>query len=251
MDIKIEFDHYSLTYGRDTVLSDISLAVRRNAVLAIFGPAGGGKSGFLRSINRMAELEPNERHQGDIRMDSKSVFDPDVDLPTLRRRAAMVFAQPIALPISVQDNVSYGLRLAGIRDRRRLEQSVEASLRATTLWDEVKDRLDTPALNLSGGQQQRLSIARALALKPEVLLLDAPTAALDPVSTGKIEDMLLDLKARYTIVIVPHSIQQAARISDAAAFFLHGELVESSTDNQLFVAPRDKRTEDYITGRFG
>jgi len=251
MDIKIEFNRYTLAYGRDTVLSDISLAIPRNAVLAIFGPAGSGKSGFLRSINRMAELESNERHQGDIRMDGKSVFDPDIDLPTLRRRAAMVFAQPIALPMSVQDNVSYGLRLAGVRDRRRLEQSVETSLRASTLWDEVKDRLDTPALNLSGGQQQRLSIARALALEPEVLLLDAPTAALDPISTGKIEDMLIDLKERYTIVIAPHSIQQAARISDAAAFLLHGELVESSTDNRIFVAPRDSRTEDYVTGRFG
>jgi phosphate transport system ATP-binding protein len=251
MDIKIEFDHYTLAYGRDTVLSDISLPVRRNAVLAIFGPAGSGKTGFLRSMNRMAELEPNERHQGDIRMDSKSLFDTDVDLPSLRRRSAMVFAQPIALPMSIHDNVSYGLRLAGVRDRRRLEQSVETSLRASTLWDEVKDRLDTPALNLSGGQQQRLSIARALALEPEVLLLDAPTAALDPISTGKIEDMLIDLKERYTIVIVPHSIQQAARVGDAAAFLLHGELVESTTDKQIFVAPRDKRTEDYVTGRFG
>lgn len=251
MDTKIEFDHYTLTYGRETVLNDISLAVPRNAVLAIFGPAASGKSGFLRSINRMAELEPNEHHQGDIRMDGQSVFAASVDLPRLRRRAAMVFAQPIALPMSIRDNVSYGLRLAGERNRRRLDQAVESSLRATTLWDEVKDRLDTPALNLSGGQQQRLSIARALALEPEVLLLDAPTAALDPISTGKIEDMLIELKEHYTIVIVPHSIQQAARVSDAAAFFLHGELIESSSDNQLFVAPRDKRTEDYVTGRFG
>jgi phosphate transport system ATP-binding protein len=251
MDTKIEFDHYSLAYGRDVVLSDITLAVPRNAVLAVFGPAGSGKSGFLRSINRMAELEPNEQHQGDIRMDGRSVFAPDVNLPALRRRAAMVFAQPVALPMSIHENVSYGLRLAGVRDRRRIERAVEESLRASTLWDEVKDRLDTPALNLSGGQQQRLSIARALALEPEVLLLDAPTAALDPISTGKIEDMLIDLKERYTIVIVPHSIQQAARVGDAAAFFLHGELVEHSSDNQIFVAPRDKRTEDYVTGRFG
>jgi len=251
MDIKIEFNRYTLAYGRDTVLSDISLAIPRNAVLAIFGPAGSGKSGFLRSINRMAELESNERHQGDIRMDGKSVFDPDIDLPTLRRRAAMVFAQPIALPMSVQDNVSYGLRLAGVRDRRRLEQSVETSLRASTLWDEVKDRLDTPALNLSGGQQQRLSIARALALEPEVLLLDAPTAALDPVSTARIEETLVELKRRYTIVIVPHSIQQAARVADYAAFFLGGVCVEHGPGSQLFTAPRDKRTEDYVTGRFG
>ncbi|MBK9710811.1 MAG: phosphate ABC transporter ATP-binding protein [Kouleothrix sp.] len=248
---KIEFDHYTLSYGSDTVLSDITLAVPSNKVMAIFGPAGSGKSGFLRSINRMAELEPNERHTGDVRMDGKSVFDPSVDVPGLRRRAAMVFAQPVALPMSIYDNVSYGLRLAGIRDRQRLGESVERSLRGATLWDEVKDRLDTSGLNLSGGQQQRLSIARALALEPEVLLLDAPTAALDPISTGKIEDMLLDLKERYTIIIVPHSIQQAARVGDTAAFFLRGICVEHGEGNQLFVAPRDKRTEDYVTGRFG
>ncbi|HNP87099.1 MAG TPA: phosphate ABC transporter ATP-binding protein [Kouleothrix sp.] len=251
MDIKIEFDHYTLAYGRDVVLNDITLPVARNAVLAVFGPAGSGKSGFLRSINRMAELESNERHQGDIRMDGVSIFAPAVRLPELRRRAAMVFAQPVALPMSIYDNVSYGLRLAGQRDRRTLDAAVERALRASTLWDEVKDRLDSPGLNLSGGQQQRLSIARALALEPEVLLLDAPTAALDPISTAKIEDMLIDLKANYTIVIVPHSIQQAARVGDAAAFFLNGTCVEYGAGNQLFVSPRDKRTEDYVTGRFG
>jgi phosphate transport system ATP-binding protein len=251
MDAKIEFDNYTLGYGRDTVLNNVTLAVPRNAVFAIFGPAGSGKSGLLRSINRLAEMEPNERHQGDIRIDGASIFTPEVDLPVLRRRAAMVFAQPVALPMSIYANVSYGLRLAGIRNRQRLDAAVEQSLRAATLWDEVKDRLDSSALNLSGGQQQRLSIARSLAMEPEVLLLDAPTAALDPISTGKIEDMLLDLKEHYTIVVVPHSIQQAARISDAAAFFLHGDCIEYGKGNQLFVAPRDKRTEDYVTGRFG
>ena len=251
MDAKIEFDHYTLAYGADTVLSDITLAVPRNGVLAIFGPAGSGKSGLLRSINRMAELEPGERHTGDVRVDGKSVFGADVSLPELRRRAAMVFAQPVALPMSIYDNVSYGLRLAGQHDRRRLDEAVERALRASTLWDEVKDRLDTLGLNLSGGQQQRLSIARALALEPEMLLLDAPTAALDPISTGKIEDMLIDLKEHYTIVIVPHSIQQASRVSDNAAFFLRGTCVEYGPSNQIFVAPRDKRTEDYVTGRFG
>jgi phosphate transport system ATP-binding protein len=251
MDTKIEFDHYTLTYGGDKVLDDITLNVPRNGVLAIFGPAGSGKSGFLRSINRMAELEPGELHSGDIRMDGRSVFAPDVNLSDLRRRATMVFAQPVALPMSIYENVSYGLRLAGARNRRQLDEAVERSLSAATLWDEVKDRLDSSGLNLSGGQQQRLSIARALALQPEVLLLDAPTAALDPISTGKIEDMLLDLKERYTIIIVPHSIQQAARISDAAAFFLRGVCVEHSQGNQIFVAPRDRRTEDYVTGRFG
>jgi phosphate transport system ATP-binding protein len=251
MDAKIEFDNYTLAYGRDTVLNSVTLAVPRNAVLAIFGPAGSGKSGLLRSVNRLAEMEPNERHQGDILMDGASIFAPEVDLPALRRRAAMVFAQPVALPMSIYANVSYGLRLAGIRNRQRLDAAVERSLRAATLWDEVKDRLDSSALNLSGGQQQRLSIARSLAMEPEVLLLDAPTAALDPISTSKIEDMLLDLKERYTIVIVPHSIQQAARICDAAAFFLHGDCIEYGKGNQLFVAPRDRRTEDYVTGRFG
>ncbi|HEU5102425.1 MAG TPA: phosphate ABC transporter ATP-binding protein [Roseiflexaceae bacterium] len=251
MDTKIEFDNYTLAYGRDTVLNNITLAVPRNAVLAIFGPAGGGKSGLLRSINRMAELEPNERHQGDIRMDGTSIFAPNNNLPALRRRAAMVFAQPVALPMSIYENVVYGLRLVGVRDQRRLDAAAEQSLSAATLWNEVKDRLDSSGQNLSGGQQQRLSIARALALEPEVLLLDAPTAALDPISTGKIEDMLIDLKQRYTVVIVPHSVQQAARVCDWAAFFLHGDCVEYGRRNQLFVSPRDKRTEDYVTGRFG
>ena len=251
MEVKIEFERYTLSYGADTVLNDVTLTIPRNGVLAVFGPAGSGKSGLLRSINRMAELEPGERHTGDVRVDGKSVFGTDVSLPELRRRAAMVFAQPVALPMSIYDNVSYGLRLAGQRDRRRLDEAVERALRASTLWDEVKDRLDSSGLNLSGGQQQRLSIARALALEPEVLLLDAPTAALDPISTGKIEDMLIDLKERYTIVVVPHSIQQASRVSDNAAFFLRGVCVEHGPSNQIFVAPRDKRTEDYVTGRFG
>ena len=251
MDTKIEIQNYSLFYGREQILKDITLAVPRNAVLAIFGPAGGGKSGLLRSLNRMAELPPHERHAGDIRMDGASIFAPDVDLPDLRRRVGMVFAQPIPLPMSISDNVTYSLRLMGVRDRRRLDEAVERSLRAATLWDEVRDRLETSALDLSGGQQQRLSIARALAAEPEVLLLDAPTAALDPVSTARIEETLVDLKQRYTIVVVPHSIQQAARVADHAAFFLSGECVEYGAGSQLFTAPRDKRTEDYVTGRFG
>jgi phosphate transport system ATP-binding protein len=251
MDTKIEIQDYSLFYGREQILKDITLAVPRNAVLAIFGPAGGGKSGLLRSLNRMAELPPHERHAGDIRMDGASIFAPDVDLPDLRRRVGMVFAQPIPLPMSIYDNVTYSLRLMGGRDRRRLDEAVERSLRAATLWDEVRDRLQTSALDLSGGQQQRLSIARALAAEPEVLLLDAPTAALDPISTARIEETLVDLKQRYTIVVVPHSIQQAARVADHAAFFLSGECVEYGAGSQLFTAPRDKRTEDYVTGRFG
>lgn len=251
MDAKIEIENYSLYYGRDQVLSDVTLAVPRNAVLAIFGPAGGGKSGLLRSLNRMAELAPYERHTGDIRMDGVSIFRPEVDVPSLRRRVGMVFAQPVPLPMSIYDNLAYGPRLMGVRDRQRLDEVVERSLSAATLWEEVRDRLDSSALNLSGGQQQRLSIARALAMDPEVLLLDAPTAALDPVSTTKIEEMLVGLKERFTIVIVPHSVQQAARVADAAAFFLSGACVEYGKGNQLFINPRDKRTEDYVTGRFG
>jgi phosphate transport system ATP-binding protein len=251
MDSKIDIQSYSLAYGREQILSDITLAVPRNAVLAIFGPAAGGKSGLLRSLNRMAVLAPYERHSGDILMDGQSIFAPSVDLPTLRRRIGMVFAQPVPLPMSIFDNVTYSLRLMGVRDRRRLDEVVERSLHAATLWDEVRDRLDSSALNLSGGQQQRLSIARALAAEPEVLLLDAPTAALDPISTVRIEEMLVSLKEHYTIVIVPHSIQQAARIADYAAFFLDGKCIEFGAGNQLFVAPQDKRTEDYVTGRFG
>jgi len=251
MDTKIEIQNYSLFYGREQILDDISLSAPRNAVLAIFGPAGAGKSGLLRSINRMAELPQHARYTGDIRLDGASIFAPTVDLPDLRRRVGMVFAQPIPLPMSISDNVTYSLRLMGVRDRRRLNQAIERSLRAATLWDEVRDRLDTSALDLSGGQQQRLSIARALAAEPEVLLLDAPTAALDPVSTARIEETLVELKRRYTIVIVPHSIQQAARVADYAAFFLGGVCVEHGPGSQLFTAPRDKRTEDYVTGRFG
>lgn len=251
MDAKIEIQAYSLFYGHDQVLDSVTLTVPRNAVLAIFGPAGSGKSGLLRSLNRMAELTPHERHTGDILLDGVSIFRPDIDLPALRRRVGMVFAQPVPLPMSIYDNVSYSLRLLGVRDRKRLDDAVERSLRSATLWAEVYDRLNSSALDLSGGQQQRLSIARALAMEPEVLLLDSPTAALDPISTAKIEDMLVELKQHYTIVIVPHSVQQAARVADVAAFFLHGACVEYAWGNQLFISPRDKRTEDYVTGRFG
>jgi phosphate transport system ATP-binding protein len=199
----------------------------------------------------MAELPAHEHHSGDILMDGASIFAPNVDLPALRRRVGMVFAQPIPLPMSIADNVTYSLRLMGMRDQKRLDEALERSLRAATLWDEVRDRLDTSALDLSGGQQQRLSIARALSAEPEVLLLDAPTAALDPISTARIEETLVELKQRYTVVVVPHSVQQAARVGDYAAFFLNGECVEYGAGNQLFTAPHDKRTEDYVTGRFG
>lgn len=248
---KIEFDDYSLTLNGDSVVRNISLKFPANAVTAVFGPAGGGKSGLLRSINRMTELEGVESHSGDLRLDGVSVFAPEIHLPSLRRRVGMVFAQPVPLPMSIFDNVTYGLRLQNIRDRVALNEAVQRALEQATLWDEVKDRLHSSALALSGGQQQRLSIARVLALRPEILLLDAPTAALDPISTHRIEDMLIQLKRNYTIVIVPHSIQQASRVADVAAFFLGGECVEFGPRDRIFVSPQDQRTENYVTGRFG
>lgn len=251
METKAEFRNYSLFYGSDQVLQDVSLTVPRNAILVVFGPAGSGKSGLLRSLNRMAEIPPHERHTGDVLLDGTSIFVPTINLPVLRRRVGMVFSQPIPLPMSIYDNVVYGVRLGGVRNRARLDEIVERALRDATLWGEVHDRLHTSALRLSGGQQQRLGIARVLAMEPEVLLLDTPTAALDPISTAKIEEMLLNLKEQYTIVIVPHSVQQAARLADVAAFFLQGVCVECGLGKQLFVSPKDKRTEDYVTGRFG
>jgi phosphate transport system ATP-binding protein len=248
---KVEFQAYSLFHGADQVLREVSLAMPANSVVAVFGPAGGGKSGLLRSINRMAELQPGERHTGDVLLDGSSVFDAQVDVAALRRRAPMVFTQPLPLPMSIYENTVYGLRLQGLRDRRALAETAERALRDATLWDEVKDRLDSSALALSGGQQQRLGIARALALEPEVLLLDMPTAALDPITTARIEELVRTLRARYTIVIVPHNVQQATRVADVAAFLLQGQLVEAGPASQLFVAPRDERTERYITGRFG
>ena len=248
---KIEFDDYSLNLNGDSVVRNIALKFPARAVTAVFGPAGGGKSGLLRSINRMAELEGAESHTGDLRIDGVSVFDPATHLPTLRRRVGMVFAQPVPLPMSIFDNVTYGLRIQNIKDRVALNAAMQRALEQATLWDEVKDRLHSSALALSGGQQQRLSIARVLALQPEILLLDAPTAALDPISTHRIEDMLMQLKREYTIVIVPHSIQQASRVADVAAFFLGGECVEFGPRDRIFVSPQDSRTENYVTGRFG
>lgn len=251
MDIKIAVRNYSLFYGREQVLDDVTLDVPRNAILTVFGPAGGGKSGLLRSMNRMAEIPHGERHTGDIVLDDQEIFAPDVAVPQLRRRVGMVFSQPLPLPMSIYDNVVYGVRLSGVRSRSALDAVVERALRATALWDEVSSRLHSSALGMSGGQQQRLGIARVLAMEPEVLLLDTPTAALDPISTARIEETLLQLKEHYTIVIVPHSVQQAARLADAAAFFLQGKCVEYGPGKKLFVAPADQRTEDYVTGRFG
>lgn len=249
--IKVHFEDYSLWHGAEQVLKRVTLDIPDKAVTAIFGPAGGGKSGLLRSINRMAELQYRERHEGDVKLDGASVFEPSVDLSALRRKAGMVFAQPVPLPMSIYDNVTYGLRLMKLRNQALLDETCERALKQSTLWEEVKDRLGTSALALSGGQQQRLSIARVLALQPEVLLLDMPTAALDPVSTAKIEEMMAQLKANYTIVIVPHSVQQAARVADFAAFLLGGQCIESGQREQLFLAPKDERTERYVSGRFG
>ncbi len=251
MDAKIVIDKFSYGHDDHLVLRNISLEIRRNSILAIFGPARGGKSTLLRSLNRLTELGEPGQHSGQILLDGQDIFAPGIDIPALRRRVGMVFALPVALPMSIFDNIAYGPRMRGVRSAARLDQLVEQALRAAALWDEVDDRLRSPALSLSGGQQQRLSIARVLALEPEVLLLDEPTAALDPISTAKIEEALMTLKKQYTIVIAPHNVQQAARVADDAAFFLMGECVEFGTGEHLFIKPKDRRTEDYITGRFG
>jgi phosphate transport system ATP-binding protein len=236
--------------GRES-LRDISLSIPAHAISVIFGPAGGGKSTLLRSFNRLNDLTDVTRLAGHVWLDGLDVVDPAVDVIALRRRVGMVFARPVVLPMTVRQNLTYGLELAGQRDRTIFEAVVEASLQAAALWDEVRDRLDAPATSLSGGQQQRLCLARVLALEPEVILLDEPTSGLDPISTEKVEASLQELKARYTIVLVPHSVQQAARMADMAAFMLDGELVEVGRGRRLFVRPKDSRTEDYVEGRFG
>ncbi len=248
---KIEVENLSVYYGEYAALRNVTLPIMPNEVLTVFGPAGGGKSTLLRTLNRMNDLVYGARVTGEVLLDGQSIFRPGFSVIELRRRVGMVFDLPVALPMSIFDNVAYGPRMMGIRSRRQLAEIVEEALRAAAMWDEVKDRLDSSGLSLSGGQQQRLSIARVLALQPEVILLDEPTSGLDPISTAKIEESLRELKQRYTIVIVPHNVQQAARIADRAAFFLMGELVEHGSEEEIFTSPRDKRTEDYITGRFG
>ncbi len=242
---------YSFWYGAKQALFDVSVEAKPNAVTALIGPSGCGKSTFLRSINRLQELLPGTRHTGDIVFDGESVFHRSVDPVELRRRIGMVFQRPNPFPRSVFDNVAYGPRVTGAAPARALPEIVERSLRSAALWDEVKDRLDDPGTSLSGGQQQRLCLARALANEPEVLLMDEPCSALDPIATQKIEDLIVDLKAQYTIVIVTHNMQQAARVSDYTGFFLLGRLVEFGTTQQMFTNPRDERTDAYITGRFG
>ncbi len=247
----IDVRAYSFWYGATQALFDLSLTVPRRAVTALIGPSGCGKSTFLRSINRMNELLPGTRQGGDILLEGVSVFSRGTDPVTLRRHVGMVFQRPNPLPKSIFDNVAYGPRLNGLAPEREIPERVERALRQAALWDEVKDRLHAPGTSLSGGQQQRLCIARALANEPEVLLLDEPCSALDPAATQRIEELLVELKQTYAIVIVTHNMQQAARVSDFTGFFFLGRLIEFGSTRQLFTSPRDERTEAYITGRFG
>ena len=240
-----------LWYGDHQALHDISMNIPEKSITALIGPSGCGKSTFLKTLNRMNDLIPGVKITGDVRYRDQDIFAPGTDVNELRREIGMVFQKPNPFPMSIYDNIAYGPRTHGIKNRARLDEIVEKSLRGAAIWDEVKDRLKKNALGLSGGQQQRLCIARALAVEPEVLLMDEPTSALDPISTSKIEELAMQLKEQYTIVIVTHNMQQAVRISDRTAFFLLGELVECGDTQQLFSQPQDKRTEDYITGRFG
>ncbi len=241
----------SFWYGSSQALFDVQVDIPQNSVMALIGPSGCGKSTFLRTMNRMNDLIEGTRHTGAILLDGTDIYDRGVNLVELRRRVGMVFQKSNPFPKTIFDNVVFGPRVAGLRDRRQLEEIAERCLQGAALWDEVKDRLRDSALNLSGGQQQRLCIARALATDPDVLLLDEPASALDPASTSRIEDLVFSLKKNYTIVIVTHNMQQAARVSDNTAFFYHGRLVEVGRTDQLFTKPREKQTEDYITGRFG
>jgi phosphate transport system ATP-binding protein len=250
-DPKIRIEDVSYFYDSKPALRNVTLEVPANAITVFFGPASGGKTTLLRLINRLNDLVEGTQMSGRILLDGQDIYAAGFDVINLRRRVGMVFALPLPLPGTVRENVLYGPKLAGVQDRTRLEEILVRSLTQAALWDEVKDRLDGPASALSGGQQQRLCIARSLALGPAVLLLDEPTSGLDPISTGKVEASLFELKQNYTIVIVPHSIQQAARVADYAAFFLMGELIEYRPGNEIFTTPRDQRTEDYVTGRFG
>lgn len=251
MNMKIQARDLNLYYGEKHALKNVSLDIRENAITAFIGPSGCGKSTFLKTLNRMNDYVKNIKITGEVTLDKEDIYDPRVDTTILRKKVGMVFQQPNPFPMSIYDNVAYGPRIHGIKNKKQLDEIVERSLKAAALYDEVADRLHTSALGLSGGQQQRLCIARCLAVEPEVILLDEPTSALDPISTLKIEELLLDLKEKYTIAIVTHNMQQASRIADYTAFFLVGEMVEYGKTKDIFSIPRDKRTEDYITGRFG
>ena len=251
METKISTSDLNLYYGNTHALKNINLDIYENQITAFIGPSGCGKSTYLKTLNRMNDLVPNVTINGKVWIDGEDIYDPKVDTTLLRKKVGMVFQQPNPFPMSIYDNIAYGPRIHGIKGKAELDAIVEKSLRGAALWDEVKDRLKRSALGLSGGQQQRLCIARALAVEPEILLMDEPTSALDPISTLKIEDLMGELKKNYTVVIVTHNMQQATRIADYTAFFLVGEVVEYAPTTDLFSHPREKKTEDYITGRFG
>ncbi|EAE7073522.1 phosphate ABC transporter ATP-binding protein [Listeria monocytogenes] len=247
----IETKDVDLFYGSKQALQKIALNIKKNQVTALIGPSGCGKSTFLRTLNRMNDLIPNVKTTGEIHIGGENVQDPKIDMVNLRKKVGMVFQQANPFPFSIYDNVAYGPRMHGIKDKKVLDEIVERSLRQAALWEEVHDRLDRSAIGMSGGQQQRLCIARVLAVKPDVVLMDEPTSALDPISTAKVEDLILELKKDYTIVIVTHNMQQASRISDETAFFLNGHIVEFADTTSIFTNPAEKETEDYISGRFG
>jgi len=248
---KIAIKGLNFYYQEKQVIRGLNLDILANEILAVFGPANSGVTTLLRTLNRLCDLTPGARHEGEILLDGENIYDPNMNVPELRRRVGMVFDVPTPLPMSIFDNVALGPRMGKMKTKKDVEEEVEKALGMAALWDEVKDRLHTPATRLSGGQQQRLCIARVLALEPEVILLDRPCSALDPISTAKIEDSLKQLKEKFTIIIAPHTIQQASRISDRVAFILMGTLIEQGVTDKVFANPQDKRTSDYITGRFG
>lgn len=248
---KISTDKLNLYYGAKHALKDITIRIRSHTVTALIGPSGCGKSTFLKSLNRMNELTGCVRTEGKVYLDGEDIYGPGMDVTRLRKRVGMVFQQPNPFPMTIYDNIAYGPKVHGVKNKEKLDGIVERSLRQAAIWEEVKNQLNKPALRLSGGQKQRLCIARALAVEPEVLLMDEPTSALDPVSTLKVEELIGQLKREYTIIIVTHNMQQAARVSDDTAFFLMGEMVEFDATARLFVRPADKRTRDYVTGKYG
>lgn len=248
---KIVVRRLNFYYGSFQALKDINLSIKAHAVTAFIGPSGCGKSTLLRTFNRMNDLIEGVRAEGEVTIDGRNILAPDIDLVALRKKVGMVFQKPNPFPMSIYDNVAYGLRIHGLRNKELIDEMVEKSLKAAALWEEVKDRLDAPALGLSGGQQQRLCIARVLAVEPEIILMDEPCSALDPISTMKIEELMHELRQKYTLVVVTHNMQQAARISQETVFFLNGEIIEAGATDKMFYRPQDRRTEDYITGRFG
>ena len=251
MNSKISVSNLNLYYGQNHALKSVNMEIPENEITAFIGPSGCGKSTFLKTLNRMNDLVEGVRIEGKVVLDGEDIYSPTVDTTLLRKKVGMVFQQPNPFPMSIYDNIAYGPRIHGIKNKAKLDEIVETSLKGAAIWDEIKDRLKKSALGLSGGQQQRLCIARALAVKPEVLLMDEPTSALDPISTLKVGELMAELKKNYTVAIVTHNMQQATRISDNTAFFLVGEMVEMNKTEELFSRPMDKRTEDYITGRFG